>query len=91
LGIEINYTKSKLYDSQKEMLPIFEFAKRTCVGNHEISGIPYDFLKVSTESIYNYVDLVLYLKDTKLLVISGNLAFPKYLSDKGRYYLEILC
>jgi hypothetical protein len=90
LGIEINISKSKLYNKKKEKSPIFEFAKRLAVSNNEISGIPYDLLQVSSTSIYNYVDLVQYLVDTKLLLVSRELAPPEYLTPKGQYFLEIL-
>jgi hypothetical protein len=91
LGIEINISKSKLYNGKREKTPIFEFAKRLGVGQHEISGIPFDLLSVSAKSIYNYVDLVLYLIESKLLLlVHGGLALPEYLSPKGQYFLEIL-
>jgi hypothetical protein len=90
LGIEINLTKSKLYIGKQEKLPIFEFAKRLGVSNHEISGIPYDLLRNSTQSIYDYVDLVLYLVESKLPLNSRELALPEYLTPKGKYFLEIL-
>lgn len=90
LGIEINMSKSRLYNGKKKKQPIFEFAKRLGVNRHEISGIPFDLLSISTESIYNYVDLVLYLRDTRLLTGSRDLALPEYLSPKGKYLLEIL-
>lgn len=89
LGVEINMTKSKVYSNHKKE-PIFEFAKRLGVNNHEISGIPYDLLKTSSQSIYDYVDLVLYLVDSKLLLASRELALPEYLTEKGKYFLEIL-
>jgi len=90
LGIEINMTKSKLYNGKKSKQPIFEFAKRLGVNNHEISGIPFDLLMISSKSIYNYVDLVLYLVESKLLLASRELALPQYLTPKGKYFLEIL-
>jgi hypothetical protein len=90
LGIDINLTKSKLYNGKKKKQPIFEFAKRLGVNRNEISGIPFDLLSAATKSIYNYVDLVLYLKDTKLPMACRDIALPEYLSPKGKYFLEIL-
>jgi hypothetical protein len=89
LGIEINLTKSKQYNGKKRE-PIFEFAKRLGVNGQEITGIPFDLLSVATRSIYNYVDLVLYLKDTNYPLASRGLALPQYLSSRGKYLLEIL-
>lgn len=90
LGIEINLSKSKLYSGERGKPQIFEFAKRVSVEQNEITGIPFDLLSMATKSVYNYVDLVLYLVETKLLRAHENLAHLEHLSPKGRYILEIL-
>jgi len=90
LGIEINITKSKLYTGKRGTQPIFEFAKRISVSNKEITGLPIDLVKASSKSIYDYVDLVYYLIETKLIPAGGTLALPRNLSPKGKFFLEVL-
>jgi len=91
IGVDINMSKSKLYYNSKEKQPIFEFAKRVSVGGNEISGIPFDLLIGSAQSIYMYTELVNYLVETKFITeVSRNLALPDNISSKGKLYLEIL-
>jgi len=82
-------SKSKLYESS-ERKPIFEFAKRLGVNGNEITGIPYDLLKVSSSSIYSYVDLVIHLFETSLFSDHSILEYPTYLNPQGVQYLQIL-
>jgi len=59
LGVDINLEKSLKSEDRNNIR--FEFAKRIAFQNKEITGIPFDLLKLSTKSIYNLVDLYKFL------------------------------
>uniref|UniRef100_A0A2V0RBH0 RdRp n=1 Tax=viral metagenome TaxID=1070528 RepID=A0A2V0RBH0_9ZZZZ len=91
IGVEINMSKSKLYNNFEEKKPIFEFAKRLGVNGNEISGIPFDLLEKSAQSIYTFTELINFLVETKLITeVSRDLALPDKLSPKGKLFLEVL-
>lgn len=86
-GVDISIEKSFIGKPEDG---VYEFCRRNSVNYEEISGLSWPLLIQSTKSIYNLVDLIVYMVESNWPITYDTDLVPPYLSLRGKDLLNFL-